>query len=473
LRRTAAGRYDLHELIRQYALSQLRPDDPEAIETQQRHSDYYAALLERRGPQLKGSERTAVVAELVAELDNVRSGWQWAAEHQRAEALSQAADTIFWLYESRSNCREGVPLFNRAVSSLPAIVEPAAASDRLEAQPQLAKAQLLSYQGYFCFRQGKHALGRDLLQHSLTLLQPLVAAGITPASPALATTQAFLGAVSHAMGEYAEGQRLLTEALALKNQFGDRWGAAFCLRELGLAAYSQGNPNAAYDRLSQSLAISREMGNNWAASVALSYLGTAAFTQGDYEKARQLQQEALSLSRQLEDRYHAAYALQGLGRICHALGDHAEARGHFEESVSLSREIGDLGSVAQTLTYLGQTLLELQAFEQAHDSFMESLGLAREAQAIPIILDAVVGEAERLVQMNDMPAARELLPHILDHPAATQRARDRAKSLLERVDIAVSPSGQVAERSMSVDRLLDNLMKDSQRLPAAPSLGEH
>lgn len=473
LRRTAAGRYDMHELIRQYALSQLRPEDPEATETQQKHSDYYAALLERRGPQLKGSERTAVVSELVAELDNVRSSWQWAAEHQRAGALSQAADTIFWLYESRSNCREGVPLFNRAVSSLPAIVETAATNGPPESQPQLAQAQLLSYQGYFCFRQGKHALGRDLLQLSLTLLRPLVAVGITPASHALATTMAFLGAVSHAMGEYAEGRRLLQESLALKQQFGDQWGAAFCLRELGLAAYAQGKPEEAYDQLSQSLALSREIGNNWAASVALNYLGTAAFAQDAYEKARQLQQEALALSRQLEDRFHAAYALQGLGRICHALGDHAEARGHFEESVNLSREIGDLGSVAQTLTMLGQTLLELQQPDRARGCFMESIALARDAQAMPIVLDAVVGEAQRLVKTNETPKARELLTHILDHPAATQRARDRAKALLERVDIAVSPRGQVAEQSMSFDRLLDKLTKDSRRLSAATSLEEH
>ena len=458
LRRTAAGRYDMHELIRQFALSQLRPGDHEAAETQQRHSDYYAALLERRGPQLKGSERTAVVAELVAELDNVRLSWQWAAEHQRAEALSRAADTIFWLYESRSNCREGVPLFDRAVASLPAIVETTVASDRPEAQPQMAQAQLLSYQGYFCFRQGKHALGRALLQQSLTLLRPLAAAGIPLAAPALATTMAFLGAVSHAMGDYTDGQRLLNEALALKRQFGDRWGAAFCLRELGLAAYAQGQPKEAYHQLSQSLALSREIGNNWAASVALNYLGTAAYALGEYQKARQLQQEALALSRQLEDRFHAAYALQGLGRICHALGEHAEARGHLEESLGLSREIGDLGSVAQTLTYLGQTLLALQALDQAHGCFVEAITLAREAQAIPIILDALVGEAERLAQTNEPSAALALLTHIPSHPAATQATRDRASRLLVALQAQVPDNSLASLPAHSVDEWLPDLL---------------
>ncbi|MEP7358553.1 MAG: tetratricopeptide repeat protein, partial [Anaerolineales bacterium] len=426
LRRATSGRYDLHELIRQYALAQLHPEAQEAAEIRQRHSDYYAALLERRGAQLKGKDRTAVVAELVAELDNVRSSWQWAAEHQRAEALSQAADTLFWLYESRSNCREGVPLFHQAVTRLPTLTEAPTASGPSARQPHLALAQLLSYEGYFCFRQGQHVLGRELLQRSVALLRPLTDAPSSAARSALATSIAFLGAVTHAMGDYDEGQRLLNEGLALKQQLGDRWGAAFCLRELGLAAYAQGDPQAAYEQLGKSLALSREMGNNWATSVALNYLGTAAYALGALQEARQLQQEALALSRQLEDRFNAAYALQGLGRISHALGEYAPARSYFEESLGLSREIGDLGSVAQCLTRLGHTLLALDEPVLVRRCFVEAIALARESQAIPIILDAVVGEAERLALTNDEPAALALLVHVLDHPAATQEARDYA-----------------------------------------------
>jgi len=462
LRRAASGRYDMHELVRQYALAQVPPDGQEAAETQQRHSDYYAALLERRGPQLKGSERTAVVTELVAELDNVRSSWSWAAEHQRAEALSRAADTLFWLYESRSNCREGVPLFNRAVTSLPAIAVMPSEAVRPAAQPQLALAQLLSYQGYFCFRQGQHALGRDLLQRSLALLRPLAAAGLPTAEAALGTTAAFLGAVSHAMGDYAEGQRLLDEGLRLKQQQNDRWGSAFCLRELGLSAYAQGKPQEAYNQLSQSLRLSREMNNSWAVSVALNYLGTAAFALGAIDEARQLQQEALALSRKLDDRFHAAYALHGLGRISQALGESAQARAYLQDSLTLSREIGDLGSVAQTLAYLGHTLLDQDEFEAAQRCFAEAIALAREAQATPIVLDAVTGEAERLARANDRAAARNLLVHILDHPAATQAVRDRARRLLERLPdsapVADHAGDLAGPNSPSFDRLLDDLL---------------
>ena len=113
------GRYELHDLVRQYALEHsIQEDEQEPYQTANRHCQYYALLLERRGATFKGPEQPAVVAELMAELANVRLGWEWAATHAFADELNQAADTLFWLYESQSNCREGVPLFGQAVHSL-------------------------------------------------------------------------------------------------------------------------------------------------------------------------------------------------------------------------------------------------------------------------------------------------------------------------------------------------------------------
>ena len=53
-------------------------------EIRPRHGQYYAALLERRGAAFKGPEQPAVVAELMAELANMRLAWEWAATHRRA-----------------------------------------------------------------------------------------------------------------------------------------------------------------------------------------------------------------------------------------------------------------------------------------------------------------------------------------------------------------------------------------------------
>jgi hypothetical protein len=73
-------------------------DCASAAQVRTRHCQYYALLLERRGATFKGPEQPVVVAELMAELANVRLGWEWAATHELADELNQAADTLFRRY---------------------------------------------------------------------------------------------------------------------------------------------------------------------------------------------------------------------------------------------------------------------------------------------------------------------------------------------------------------------------------------
>ncbi|GIK38414.1 MAG: hypothetical protein BroJett011_22470 [Chloroflexota bacterium] len=442
LRRTDTnmGRYDLHELVRQYALGRLQEDEPEYTQIRNRHCQYYAALLERRGTALKGADRPAVIAELIAEIANLRLAWNWAATHKQAEEINQAADTLFWLYESRSNCREGVPLFGQAVQSLQATEESTIPPPSSAAWAQrLALGQALNYQGFFCFRQGQHPQGRDLLQRSLALLHPLANNGSLSARVALSEATAFLGTVTSVMGDYAEGRRLLHEGLLMKQALDDRWGAAFCLRQLGLSAYYLGEYDEAHRLLSESLALSREMGNTWSIASSLNVLSMAAYAQGAYAEAQQLLEEGLALSQALEDRYNIAVALNSLGLVSQARGSPLEARRFFQESIAIWHEIGDQGDLAQTLNNLGATLLTLEDQPGARRCYLEALTVARETQVTPVALDALIGLAALRVQEGVIEAALELVTHVLQHPASTQEAKDRAGRLLAAIETHLPP----------------------------------
>ena len=427
LRRTTTGRYDLHELVRQFALSRLNADADEAALTLDRHSRYFANLLAQRGPALKGPDRQSVVTELIAELDNLRQSWNWAASHEHALELSLAADTLFWLYESRCNCREGVPLFGQAVHGLQV------ATDQPWRQ-RLALGQVLSYQGHFCFRQGQHPQARELLQRSLSLLQTL-ADDHWPDAPrgaiefALSNAAAFLGMVTYMMGDYAEGRRLLQNSLAQKRTMNDQWGIVLCLRELGLAAYHQGDYGEAHRLLTDSHVLSRELGNPWAIAFSLNCLSMAAYAQGRLAEAQRLLEEGLAISRTLDDRYNIAFALDGLGRVKHAQQDEVSAVQLFNSSIALSREIGDQASVAQGLSNLGHTLLAQGDRSGARGCFQETLTVAKAMQIMPVMLDGLVGLAALHAVEGESLAALELLHSISQHPAVNRETLDRAARL--------------------------------------------
>ncbi|MBM2847359.1 MAG: putative LuxR family transcriptional regulator [Anaerolineales bacterium] len=94
LRRTASGRYEVHELLRQYAEEKLRliPEEHERVHDQ--HCRYYAELLSQHKTQLKGENSLAELTALSVERENVRAAWNRAVEHRKVAELNQFMDCL-------------------------------------------------------------------------------------------------------------------------------------------------------------------------------------------------------------------------------------------------------------------------------------------------------------------------------------------------------------------------------------------
>ena len=75
---TQRGRYQIHELLRQFAAEQLAAQPAEAAATAQRHGHYYLAYLAARTERLVNSEQRQALNEVGEELENVRAAWLWA-----------------------------------------------------------------------------------------------------------------------------------------------------------------------------------------------------------------------------------------------------------------------------------------------------------------------------------------------------------------------------------------------------------
>jgi predicted ATPase len=454
LHRTSSGRYDLHELVHQYSLEALMQDQAEWTATQDCHSEYYALFLEQRGEGFKGIDHPAVAAELIAEIANLRQAWRWAGERRQVQALSRAADTLFWLYEFRCDCREGVPLFGYVAQCLAEGGNPGPADEMRE----IMRARVLTMQGFVCLRQGQHPQSREVLQESLATLRPLAECGSTDARSALPYTLAFLGMVTAAMGEYADGSRFLNEALEIMRENRDRWGIAVSLRQLGILNHYRGAYEDAYTLLRESLEVSRGMGNDWATAYSLVFLGTAACTRGAYAEAQNFLQEGLVLSKKVGDRFTTAYALNGLGLVHTALGDHDKARQQLDESITIWREIGDLASLAQSLNNMGSLLLAMDAPDRAHDFFQEALSVGRKAQLTPVLLEALIGEAEVHRARGDLRFALTVIRSVSQHPSSSHATRARAERLCSELE-AKMPA--VSLEPVQVHVLVDELLQSS------------
>jgi predicted ATPase/DNA-binding SARP family transcriptional activator len=115
LRRLADGRYDMHELWRQYATERLAEQPVENETIQQRHSQYYAEYLRRRQSSLRECKKE-IMAEIGAELGNLQAGWQWVMVGNSVTEIEQYTEGLGAFYKCRNRFQEMVELFEQALT---------------------------------------------------------------------------------------------------------------------------------------------------------------------------------------------------------------------------------------------------------------------------------------------------------------------------------------------------------------------
>lgn len=413
LRRGASARYDLHEIIRQYADGRLRerPDELEAARS--RHAAYYLRLAAEGGPRINSPQQLAATTELTAEIDNLHAAWRWAAACGQIAELDRAGAALQWFYEVRSWLHEGAALLAQAIEQLRA-GRPAGAGDEW----RRAFGRILGAYGYMATRSSAWGAARAALAESHALLN----ASDDPVG--LARTLANQGILEHWMGDYAGARSALEQSIALTHQTGDGWTRALAQTWASIVAHSAGAYDEAEARFREALALWRGYGSPRAQIWCITYCSPTLLALGKYREAQPLLRESLALSQASDDRYGMAMSLHHLGRAALQQRDLPEAIACFREALPL------LGSTSgweypQALNDLGEALWEAGSLAESRRAYQDALASAIKTQALLEALHALAGIAAHLVREGDNAMALELVAQVLADPAIreqTQRA---------------------------------------------------
>jgi DNA-binding SARP family transcriptional activator/predicted ATPase len=90
LSRSAAGRFTIHELLRQFAREELARSPEQQAGALERHAAYYCRFLQQREAAVKGAAVAQAVAQIGADFDNALAAVDWAAQNGRVDLLEQA-----------------------------------------------------------------------------------------------------------------------------------------------------------------------------------------------------------------------------------------------------------------------------------------------------------------------------------------------------------------------------------------------
>lgn len=424
LQSNISGRYEFHELLRQFAAEKLDIHPGEKETTLERHCACYADFLRRKAAPLQTNYQPEILAEIGLEIENIRTGWQWAVRQSKLEAIEPCLESLYLFYWARNWFDEGKQLFEQAQN-----LALAAGQDN-----SLLLAKIWSRQAEFDLWLARYDEAKLWLQKSIRVCR------ILQEQDELALAIELLGRVHYWQGEHLPAQACFEESLAIYRQTGNKVGLALTLNNL---ANTLCDLSADYDRAlslyEESLALARQIGDRFGIARALLNQGAVAQELGTYAQAQQLYRESLAVYRELDYRHGQSAALNYLGQVAGLLDEHAAAKTFLQQSLDLSQETGDRHSTANCLNQLGNVACRMCACLEAKAYYAEALSLATEIKATSIALESLIGVANLFRQQGQKERALELLSFVISQSDGYQERKNHAMDLVPQCETGLTP----------------------------------
>ncbi|HLF02390.1 MAG TPA: tetratricopeptide repeat protein [Anaerolineales bacterium] len=349
VRRQPSGRYEIHELLRQYARDKLNESN-EAIQIRDRHLAHFLKLAEDAEPMLRRADQLEWLGRLDSEHDNLRVALKWATTDEQLEpALRLAASlALFWYF--RGHWNEGRDWLGNLLTM--------SARAEAEGDVRAARARALRGAGWLANDSGDEVA---LYEQSLALSREI------GDQWGEAYSLRGLGGATSLWLEHERVEGYLQASLALFQQLKDIWGCALVKYNLGWLALNREAHDAAMQYWTDSLTGFREVGDRWGKAVTVGALGYAARFDGDYQQAAALSKESLHLFRELGDKAGVSDSLSRLASVAFRRSDYAQAIEIYEESLAIAQSLGDQWDVAQIEGVLGLMAAYQGKFDRAFE----------------------------------------------------------------------------------------------------------
>lgn len=363
LRINKAGRYDIHELMRQYASERLDENTEFKTRVRDQHCTYFSHLMDVPVGDFLGKTNTITLKMIDSEIDNARSAWYWAIEQRRVSDLFRAAGGIYWYTWIRNWHEEGSMALGQAVVTLRTMEQ--------TAENQITLCHILTHKACMDIWLGPEAraLAREQAQESLNIVRSL------DAKPQLATALGVLGEAAAVQGDIPFAKPLLVEAIPLLNETGQHELEGYYLSLLGRIGEDELDYEAYYHWHHQALALGRQTGDQFTITTALGALGDYARLEGDYLRARQLLNECLSIAQNAELNTVCIFPYQKLGEIAVIQGKIDAAREYFETSLQLSKQENLHMQIAWSMIHLADFLTLQGEYLSANQYYEDALAM--------------------------------------------------------------------------------------------------
>lgn len=361
VRRNAAqaGHYEMHELLRQFVAEKLEADPTASDQAEIQHSLYFADLLQRLEPMLKGAKQIEALDAIENEFDNLRCAWQSAIHYRNPQAIRGLLAGLFPYYLMRGRLLERKELLNQAIHRLK--------DQRLSHEEKILLAQIRIIYALTLYSLRRFRDANYHYRKAIPLLHKLEHHEIALYFTAMSQINSWPVNNHEIAAHWADRARAIFEF------YHDDWGIALALRTQGDVMHHQMRYDESATLYQQSLERSRRAGDRWGEGMAFWHLGDVAFTLGRYADAESLHQQAIASNELIGNREHASSLLSHLGWLQAIQGHHAEAIATFEQAVLRARQLGNQRALAHGMWGLAAIALAQGKPDEADRLTEESL----------------------------------------------------------------------------------------------------
>ncbi len=362
LRRDLDGRYQIHELLRQYGEQRLNKAGATSA-TQEAHATFYAHFLQERWEDLKGRRQVGALAEIDPEFENIRSAWQWLVEKRRGRELGEAASSLWYYLDVSTLPYDGVALFRQAIEML-----------RSRSLPNQEKWVI------------GHLLGR------------------------LAWFQAVIGLKEECEANANEALTILRGERRLEETI-------MTLHSIGYAGLTYAQYAETEKAAEEAFRIAQDGINEWVMRNALAYRGAGLFFTGKVAEGRNFTEKSLTLSLSAGDLLVVGYASIGLWFDAMQQHNFQDAEKFSRQSLQANETLHMRGKIAQSCIYLGASLARQDQEVEGKSYFYRGIKLSHDLGIARDTLAYMLTSIEDYFSQVNKPFAVELLAMMLSNPA--------------------------------------------------------
>ncbi|MHB8753244.1 MAG: LuxR C-terminal-related transcriptional regulator, partial [Aggregatilineales bacterium] len=280
---STSGRYDLHELLRQYAEEQLEAAG-ESANAWAAHSAYYMHFLAQRDADVKGRRQMAAVHDITTDFENIRAAWLWAQDHRHYNAISRAINCLI--------------NFADMASSLPNVL--------------------------------------SLLQQTAVVLAPAEGETPHPVWEQVVVRREWANYHLHSTVDHVAVETILGRA----TERGDQEEVAWCLWVLADYAHLSNNQAHMVAIAEKNLALRRTLGDEFYVAHALIGLSGAHEYERHPERALDCVQESIFIRRRVGDIQGLCFSLIGMGNLEFLHGNLMETETYVDQAIALQEAHG-------------------------------------------------------------------------------------------------------------------------------------